>query len=97
MCAPPNMLALGPGAAGGGAGGSPRWEGLALRAPLWGWFSCGCQLWQSHFVHFALDRVEGAFRKALTSPLQVALVPPARARTHNARVCNQVSTSLFHV
>jgi hypothetical protein len=63
--------------------------------PFGVWFSCGCQLWQPHFVHFALDRVEGAFRKALTSPLQVALVSPARA--HNARVCNQVSTPLSHV
>ena len=67
------------------------------RASLGRGFSCGYQLWQRHFVRFALDRVEGAFGKALTSPLQVALVPPARAHTHHARVCNQASMHLAHL
>ena len=78
--------------AGTGARGD-RWGGReAPRASpvcarlLGAWFSCGYQLWQRHFVRFALDGVEGAFGKALTSPLQVALVPPARARTHTTRV-----------
>lgn len=95
MCAPPNMLAPGPGATEGGRE-APRASPVCARL-LGAWFSCGYQLWQRHFVRFALDRVEGAFGKALTSPLQVALVPPARARTHNARVCNQVSTHLTHL
>ena len=64
---------------------APRASPVCARL-LGAWFSCGYQLWQGHFVRFALDRIEGAFGKALTSPLQVALVPPARARTHTTRV-----------
>ena len=63
MCAPPNMLAPGPGATEGGRE-APRASPVCARL-LGAWFSCGYQLWQRHFVRFALDRVEGAFLSGL--------------------------------